>query len=193
MKNIATAGIILILTLALIPTNVVAKKTRTAQSGDSSGLFHPIGTFDVMDGNGSGVAEIVDVTINGKQLVYTDSPNEAIGFVDISDPANPVGQGTVDVGGEPTSLVILVPLVLVGVNTSFVLDENGERVIDEDGDPVPDYVNPSSTGWCLSANTTKTAQKTRAANPNRQKWVFLAAGRCSLSAPNAAMWWASTT
>lgn len=40
--------------------------------------------------NGSDVAEIVDITINGKQLVYTDSPGKAIGFVDISDPANPV-------------------------------------------------------------------------------------------------------
>nr|WP_320016083.1 esterase-like activity of phytase family protein [uncultured Desulfobacter sp.] len=84
----------------------------------SQELFQHVGTFDVMTGNGSGVAEIVDVTRNGKQLVYTDSENGAIGFVNISDPANPAGQGTVTVGGEPTSLVILDPLVLVGVNTS---------------------------------------------------------------------------
>ena len=60
------------------------------QGGDPSGLFQHVGTFDVMAGNGSVVAEIVDVTINGKQLVYTDSPGKAIGFVDISDPASPV-------------------------------------------------------------------------------------------------------
>lgn len=138
MKHITTAGVFLILALSLIPINVVAKQMRrTLQGGDPSGLFQHVGTFDVMAGNGSGVAEIVDVTINGKQLVYTDSPGKAIGFVDISDPANPVGQGTVDVGGEPTSLVILDPLVLVGVNTS------------------PDYVNSSGQLVVVNRNTRK--------------------------------------
>ncbi len=99
---------------------------KTVQGGDAGGLFRWISSFDVTTGNGSAVAEIVDATINGKQLVYTDAANGEIGFVDISDPFHPVGQGTVDVGGEPTSLVVLDPLVLVGVNTS-------------DGD----YVNPS--------------------------------------------------
>jgi len=102
-------------TSALIPVTTFAK---TVQGGDASGLFWPVGTFDVMDGNGSSVAEIIDVTTNGKQLVYTDAGNGEIGFVDISDPANPKGEGTVDVGGDPTSLVVLDPLVLVGVNTS---------------------------------------------------------------------------
>jgi hypothetical protein len=118
MKNITIAGIILILAMAPIPTNVFAKETRTVQGGDPSGLFQHVGTFDVMHGNGSAVAEIVDVTVNGKQLVYTDSETNSIGFVDISDPAKPAGQGTLQVGGEPTSLAILDPLVLVGVNTS---------------------------------------------------------------------------
>lgn len=93
-------------------------KGPTVQGGDSSGLFQHIGTFDIIGGNGSAVAEIVDVTINGKQLVYTDGDLGQIGFVDISNPGSPVGQGVVDVGGEPTSLVILDPLILVGVNTS---------------------------------------------------------------------------
>ncbi|WP_020587310.1 esterase-like activity of phytase family protein [Desulfobacter curvatus] len=96
----------------------------------SQKLFRHVGTFDVMAGNGSGVAEIVDVTTDGKQLVYTDGENSAIGFVDISDPANPVGQGTVTVGGEPTSLVVLDPLVLVGVNTSESYDNpSGQLVV----------------------------------------------------------------
>lgn len=81
-------------------------------------LFQHVGTFDVMDGNGSGVAEITDVTADGKTLVYTDGENGAISFVDISNPAEPTGLGTVEVGGEPTSLVILDSYVLVGVNTS---------------------------------------------------------------------------
>lgn len=80
--------------------------------------FIPLSTFDVMAGNGSSVAEIVDVSSNGRQLVYTDSDNGEIGFVDIGNPRHPRGEGTVAVGGSPTSLVVLDPLVLVGVNTS---------------------------------------------------------------------------
>ena len=115
-NNLASvAGAVAVALAAASPVDSVAK---TVQGGDPSGLFWPTGTFDVMDGNGSSVAEILDVTINGKQLVYTDAGNGEIGFVDISDPANPKGQGTVDVGGDPTSLVVLDPLVLVGVNTS---------------------------------------------------------------------------
>ncbi|RPH96853.1 MAG: alkaline phosphatase, partial [Lysobacterales bacterium] len=107
-----------LLVTALAAALPAVAAAQTVQGGDPSGLFWPVGTFDVIAGNGSDVAEILDVTINGKQIVYTDAGQGEIGFVDISDPANPVGQGTVDVGGDPTSLVVLDPLVLVGVNTS---------------------------------------------------------------------------
>lgn len=80
--------------------------------------FAHVATFDVMAGNGSGVAEIVDVSRNGKQLAYTDAENGEIGFVWIGDPTNPRGLGTIDVGGDPTSLVIKGRYVLVGVNRS---------------------------------------------------------------------------
>nr|WP_320190600.1 esterase-like activity of phytase family protein [uncultured Desulfobacter sp.] len=128
----ATAGLI----LGLCPAEGFAhghgmkQKKHHHQQRESQELFHHVGTFDVMAGNGSGVAEIVDVTTDGKQLVYTDGENQAIGFVDISDPANPAGQGTVDVGGEPTSLVVLDSLVLVGVNTSESYDNpSGQLVV----------------------------------------------------------------
>lgn len=102
---------------------------QAVQGGDPSGLFWTVGTFDVIEGNGSDVAEIVDVTTNGKQLVYTDAGQGEIGFVDISDPAHPAGQGTVAVGGQPTSLVVLDPLVLVGVNTSPSFTEPSGRLV----------------------------------------------------------------
>ena len=114
---------------AMISTAALADEPNTVKDGNATGLFQQIGTFDVMAGNGSAVAEIVDVTKNGKQLVYTDSPNESIGFVDISDPCCPTGQGTVNVGGEPTSLVILDPLILVGVNTSPNFDNPSGRLV----------------------------------------------------------------
>ena len=111
----ATAGV-----LSLALAALTAPDAFAIEGGypPAQGLFRHLATFDVMAGNGSAVAEIVDVNVSRNQLVYTDSPSGAIGFVDIFDPRNPAGQGTVDVGGEPTSLVVLDPLVLVGVNTS---------------------------------------------------------------------------
>lgn len=127
-SRVGVTVVAMVIVLALAASNGAAAKT--VQGGDPGGLFATIGTFDVMAGNGSAVAEIVDVSNNGKQLVYTDSPEESIGFVDISDPANPVGDGTVPVGGEPTSLVVRGPLVLVGVNTSESFSEpSGQLVV----------------------------------------------------------------
>ena len=65
------------------------------------------------------VAEIVSASKDGSTLVYTDSPLEQIGFVDIRDPASPIPTGTVPVGGEPTSVDVLGnEYVLAAVNTS---------------------------------------------------------------------------
>ena len=125
-----------VLAVALAAALPSVGAAKTVQGGDPSGGFWTVGTFDVITGNGSEVAEILDVTVNAKQIVYTDAGKGEIGFVDISDPANPVGQGILDVGGEPTSLVILDPLVLVGVNTS-------------DGD----YDNPSGKLVVVHRNT----------------------------------------
>ncbi|MCF8478887.1 MAG: esterase-like activity of phytase family protein [Rhodospirillum sp.] len=64
------------------------------------------------------VAEIITVTKDGMTLIHTDSPGEALGFVDITDPAKPQGKGRVDLGGEPTSVTVVGGYALVGVNTS---------------------------------------------------------------------------
>ena len=71
------------------------------------------------------VAEIVAASADGATLVYTDAGTSELGFADITDPANPVGIGTVALGGEPTSVVVADGKALVGVNTS------------------PDFDNPS--------------------------------------------------
>lgn len=83
-----------------------------------SEAFRPIATFDVTRNAGSEVAEIVDVSVDGKTLVYTDSASELIGFVDIADPSHPTAAGTVAVGGEPTSVAVHQRYALAGVNTS---------------------------------------------------------------------------
>ena len=61
------------------------------------------------------VAEIVAATDDGNTLVYSDSAQELIGFIDISDPANPLPAGTINVGGEPTSVAVARGHVLVAV------------------------------------------------------------------------------
>ena len=63
-------------------------------------------------------AEIVAVSADGNTLMYSDSPQEQIGLVDISDPSAPTGLGVLGVGGEPTSVEVLGNYALVAVNTS---------------------------------------------------------------------------
>ncbi len=119
--------------LLLVAGLAMAVAPMAAEGGGARNrFFEPVATFDVIAGNGSAVAEIVDASPDGNQLAYTDADNEEVGFVDITDETNPVGQGTVAVGGEPTSLVIRDDLVLVGVNTSpsFVAPSGALAVID---------------------------------------------------------------
>lgn len=87
------------------------------------GSFQPLGKFVVP---GGGVAEITSATPDGKTLVYTDSDAGEVGFVDLSDPASPVLDGVVSVGGSPTSVDVSPDgsLALVTVQTSTL--EEGE-------------------------------------------------------------------
>ncbi len=64
-------------------------------------------------------AEIIGVTGDGMTLVYTDSPAGVVGFIDISDPANPVAAGAFALpNGEPTSVAVMGGTAYVGENTS---------------------------------------------------------------------------
>lgn len=63
-------------------------------------------------------AEIAYTNKDGSVLVYTNSPAETLGFVDIADVAAPKGSGEVKLGGEPTSVTVKDNLALVAVNTS---------------------------------------------------------------------------
>ncbi|SMX45442.1 esterase-like activity of phytase family protein [Actibacterium lipolyticum] len=63
-------------------------------------------------------AEIVAATADGMTLVYTDSPLEVLGLIDITDPKAPAPKGNIELGGEPTSVAVVGASALVGVNTS---------------------------------------------------------------------------
>lgn len=62
-------------------------------------------------------AEIITASADGRTLVYTDSPNGEIGFIDIADPTAPKPLGSLKIGGEPTSATIRGTTAFVAVNT----------------------------------------------------------------------------
>lgn len=79
-------------------------------------------------------SEIIDASADGNTLVYSDSPGETVGLIDITDPAAPVGLGAIEIGAEPTSVAVLsgagsTEYILVGVNTSpgFDADFNADH------------------------------------------------------------------
>ncbi|MET0066332.1 MAG: esterase-like activity of phytase family protein [Candidatus Thiodiazotropha sp.] len=102
-------------------TSYVCSPTTLNQSRN----FNRIATFPVCsqidvncDTDLETVAEIVATSSDGITLVYTDSPQNQLGFVDITDPANPVAGGTLALAGEPTSVAVKGDYALAGVNTS---------------------------------------------------------------------------
>lgn len=75
-------------------------------------------------------AEIVAASADGATLIYTDSPSEQVGFVDIADPSDPRGLGMLALPGEPTSVAVKDGYALVGVNTSEnYIDTAGELAV----------------------------------------------------------------
>lgn len=63
-------------------------------------------------------AEIITATKDGQTLVFSDSPGEAVVFVDIANPSEPKPVGRIAMGGEPTSVTAAQKFILAGVNTS---------------------------------------------------------------------------
>ncbi|MBW9262236.1 MAG: esterase-like activity of phytase family protein [Candidatus Thiodiazotropha sp. (ex. Lucinisca nassula)] len=105
----------------IIETSFVCSPTTVNQSKN----FNRIASFPVcsqLDAtcniDDETAAEIVAATADGMTLVYTDSPLEQVGFVDLTDPENPLADGTLGLSGEPTSVAVKGDYALVGVNTS---------------------------------------------------------------------------
>lgn len=108
----------------LRPALISVLLASTAITAAQADAFNRIATFPVAlnapEGAEAGPTspEIIAATEDGMMLVYSDSPAKAVGMVDIADPSAPKPLGRVDVGGEPTSLVVVGGKALVGVNTS---------------------------------------------------------------------------
>lgn len=75
-------------------------RTPQATADTATAGFRRLATFDV---NGA-VAEIVSASADGRTLIYTNSLDRKLGFVDISNPAAPVELAALEAGGEPTSV-----------------------------------------------------------------------------------------
>ncbi|HWL68943.1 MAG TPA: esterase-like activity of phytase family protein [Geminicoccus sp.] len=91
----------------------------------SAAYFERVATFPVFENLPDGVdpatetaAEIIAATPDGMTLIYSDSPNGQLGFIDITDPKSPRPLGAVAMDGEPTSVTTVGKVALVGVNTS---------------------------------------------------------------------------
>ena len=108
---------------------------------DNEKYFNRLATFPVCEqiddncdipGDSETSAEIVAASTDGLTLIYTDSPLNQIGFVDINDPANPMADGILAMPGEPTSVAVKDGYALVGTNqsTDFVNVAGTLEVID---------------------------------------------------------------
>jgi hypothetical protein len=64
------------------------------------------------------VSEISAVSEDGNTVIYTDSPQDQLGFVDITTPNAPAPLGTLALAGEPTSVAVVGVYAVAGVNTS---------------------------------------------------------------------------
>lgn len=87
----------------------------------AGGPFQRIASMPVFlntDVDEEAVAEIVAATEDGMMLVYTDGAGKNIGFVDITDPYNPLPAGIVLLVDEPTSVAVAGDYALAAVNTS---------------------------------------------------------------------------
>ncbi|WP_417228349.1 esterase-like activity of phytase family protein [Amphritea sp.] len=96
--------------------------SATAVQADS---FNRIASFGAIHNLPEGIElsqetspEIIAASEDGNTLVYSDSPLEALGFVDITNAEKPLAGGIVKLDGEPTSVAIGAATVFAGVNTS---------------------------------------------------------------------------
>ena len=97
----------------------------TALSASAAEYFDRIASFPITanlpkdgDQKAETVAEIITASEDGKLLIYTDSPRKALGFIDITDPAQPKAGGSLGLSGEPTSVKVVGQKAYVAVNTS---------------------------------------------------------------------------
>jgi hypothetical protein len=110
---------------ALLSTTALAAPLAALPAQAAGPYFERVATLPVYatlpdgtDPKTQTSAEIITATPDGMKLIFTDSPGERLGFVDIADPAAPKPAGSLAIDGEPTSVVVMAGTVLAAVNSS---------------------------------------------------------------------------
>ncbi|MFD3508481.1 esterase-like activity of phytase family protein [Nocardia sp. NPDC058666] len=98
---------------------------------DATTSYHRLATYPIFQNRPADAAaddktsaEISAVTADGKTLIYTDAGGKRIGFLDLSDPKNSKGAGTLSLAqlghadDQPTSVAVVGEHVLVVVDSS---------------------------------------------------------------------------
>lgn len=109
----------------LLKRTLLSVLITAAASTTHANSFNRIATFANIDNLPMGKsvttetsAEIITATLDGNTLVYSDSPLEGIGFINIKNAQQPRADGFTPLDGEPTSVTVSKTTVLAGVNTS---------------------------------------------------------------------------
>ena len=104
--------------------------------GAEAKVFNRIESFAVAanlpegaDPNTETSPEIIAASADGQTLIYTDSPRESVGFIDIADPRNAKPLGAVALDGEPTSVVVVGGAALIGINDSSSFTAPAGRLV----------------------------------------------------------------
>jgi hypothetical protein len=137
MNELTRVGVVAF--VALVAAGSAGSRVVAHGGGSAERQFARVSTFVVCENTSCDrdvveetVAEIVAASDDGRTLAYADAAMGAVGFVDIADPEHPQGRGVVDVHGQPTSVAVAGPWMLVAVNTSasFVSPSGQLQVFD---------------------------------------------------------------
>lgn len=111
-------------------TSIIALTAGQAMADMS---FNRIASFATAlnnsDAAAASSAEIIGASVDGNTLIYTDSPLGVVGLIDITDAAQPQPKGSVDMGGEPTSVTVIGNTAFVAVNTSASYVEPSGKLV----------------------------------------------------------------
>lgn len=124
--------------------------------------FQRLATFPVFrhsaDPATETVAEITAVSPDSRTLISTDSAGERVLFTDLRRPGRPTADGSLAVGGEPTSVAVYRSYALIAVDTSesftapsgellvvSLADRTVRRRIDLGGQPDSVAISPAGS------------------------------------------------
>jgi hypothetical protein len=122
------AGVLVASMLPAVPAS--AHGTPSHGGPGPFGRVATIPAYLNSDATDDAAAEIAAVSADGRTVIYTDSPGERLGFVDVTDPGRPRPAGVLELAGEPTSVATFGRYALAAVNTSgSFTDPSGQLLV----------------------------------------------------------------